>query len=298
MKEMKLSNVLKSSELAMGFDATNITESTSADIATFAAQVGILIKEKFKTSLAYELSDVQPLATPVGNVFSLSKVNTSGTSWKFAVINTAVTAVTKNADTGFTNEAWQDFQAMFGEDANDICANVLSKVSADVETDDFIEFVKNNSKTQPPLVAQTYEHVFTEIGKAIATMNQKTFRTMDAWAIVPAALAGNFLIDPNYFLSDALDTKSQFLIYKFGKTKIYTNPDSTDTNVYVGLNGQEPGTSSVIFSPYQYTISPTEDYDTGAHNLFVFNRYGITLNPLSVTGNEMLHKFALTMPFS
>jgi hypothetical protein len=299
MKELKLSNVLKNSQSAMGFDASKINESTgTSDIATFAAQVDILIKEKFKTSLAYELADVQPLATPVGNVFSLTKVNTSGNSWKFKVINTPVTAVTKYADTGFTNEAWQDLQAQFGEDANDICANVLSKVSADVETHDFLTFVKNNSKVMPALVAQSYEHVFTTIGNAIVSMNQITFRTMKAWVILPSAIAGNFIADPNYFISDALDTKSQYLIYKFGNTKFYINHDNTDQNVYVGLNGDEPGTSSIIFSPYQYTISPATNPDSGQNTLFVFNRYAITLNPLSVPGNEMLYSFALTMPFT
>jgi hypothetical protein len=299
MKELKLSKVLENSQLAMGFDVSNVNESTgTSDIANFAAQVDILIKTKYKTSLAYELSDVQNLATPVGNVFSLTKVNTSGNSWKFKVINTPVTAVTKYADTGFTNEAWQDLQSQFGEDANDICANVLSKVSASVETSDILTFVKANAKVMPALVAQTYEQVFTTIGDAIVAMNQVTFRTMKAWVLLPSSMAGNLVADPNYFLSDALDTKSQYLIYKFGNTKFYVNPDNTDQNVYVGLNGDEPGTSSVIFSPYQYTISPATNPDSGQNTLFVFNRYAITLNPLSVPGNEMLYSFALTMPFT
>jgi hypothetical protein len=299
MKELKLSNVIKNSQLAMGFDASKINESTgTSDIANFASQVDILIKTKYKTSLAYELADIQPLATPVGNVFSVHNENISGNSWKFKVINTPVTAVSKYADTGFTNEAWQDLQSQFGEDANDICANILSKVSASIETTDTLAFIKANAKAMPALVAQTYEQVFTTIGDAIIAMNQVTFRTMKAWVLLPSAIAGNLVVDPNYFLSDALDTKSQYLIYKFGNTKFYINPDNTDTNVYVGLNGDEPGTSSLIFSPYQYTISPATNPDSGQNTLFVFNRYAITLNPLSVPGNEMIYKFALTMPYS
>lgn len=298
---MKLTNVLNNSLKEMGVspeEISSINESTtSSDITSFASQVGILIKEKFKTSLPYELCDVQPLNTPTGNIFILTKENESGTKWKFVVKKATVTSESKSASTGFTQETWQDLQAMFGEDANDVCANLLSKVSGSVETSDFLTFIGTNAKSLPALVASSYEHIFTEIGKAISKINQKTFRTMEAWAIVPSAVSGNYLADPNYFLSDALDTTSQYLMYKFGKTKIYINPDATDTNVYVGVNGKEPGTSSVVFSPYQYTVSPAIDPDSGQNNLFVFNRFAITMNPLHVTDNEMLYKFAVTMPF-
>lgn len=299
---MKLSTVLSNSLKSMGVESGKIEDinesTTSADISTFASQVGALIKKKYKTSLAYEIAEVQPLNTSIGKIFALTKTNTSGNTWKFVIADTPVTAVTKKADTGFTNEAWQDINAIYGEDATDVCSNILAKVSGAIETSDVIEMCKNNSTDIGAIVAQSYEHVFTQIGNAISKMNQVSFRTMEAFAIVPSSLAGNFIVDPNYFVSDSLNTSSMYLQYKFGKTRIYVNPDTTDNNVYVGLNGTEPGTSSIIFSPYQYTISPATDPDTGITNLFVFNRYGITMNPLHTVAEPMLYKFAVTMPFA
>ncbi len=118
---------------------------------------------------------------------------------------------------------------------------------------------------------------------------------MNAWVVVPAKAAGYAFVNPNHFLSDSLDTKSQNLVYKFGRTKFYTNPDPLDTNVYIGVNSEVPGHSSLIFSPYQYTASTAVDADTGATNVFLFNRYAVTLNPLHVLNNEMIYKFALTI---
>ena len=298
---MKLTTVLENSLKGMGIESgtlDNINESTtSSDIATFASQVGEMISQKFKTSLAYEVCEVQPLKTPVGSIFILTKENQTGNKWKFVVEKTPVEAVSRTANTGFTNETWQDINAMFGADANDACANILAKVSASVETSDLMDLISDNAVDMGALTAESYEHVFTKIGEAISKINQKTFRTMEAFAIVPTKLAGNLIIDPNYFVSDSLNTSSMFLQYKFGKTKVYINPDTTDTNIYVGVNGVEPGTSSIVFSPYQYTVSPAVDPDTGVNNIFSFNRYALTVNPLHKSGDEMLYKFAVTMPF-
>ena len=300
---MKLSTVLENSIKGMGIESgslENINESTtSADIATFASQIGALIKKKYKTSLAYELCDVQPLNTPVGKVFILDKElqDEVTNKWKFTVKQTTVEAATKTANTGFTNEAWQDLNAMFGEDANDTCANVLAKVSASSETTDLLALLNDNAVSLGNIAASSYEDIHTYVGTAISKINQKTFRTMEAFALVPAKMAGQYIIDPNYFVTDSLETTSQYLQYKFAKTKIYVNPDTEDMNIYVGVNGREPGTSSVIFSPYQYTVSPAIDPDTGINYLYVFNRYGITMNPLHTEDDPMLYKFTFTLPF-
>ena len=293
---MTLDTVLKNSLTEMGVPLEQqimITESdpsvTSADISTFASQVGGLIKTKYKTSLVYDICEIQPLTTPVGSIFTLAKTNVSGTNWKFYVKRTAVETVSKPISSGFTNEVWQDFQAQFGKDANDMCASILGSVSASVETTDLMNLIKANALAYGSVLADKLEVGYGLVGECIAKMNQNTFRTMSAWVIMPASIIGNIITNPNYFLSDSLDTKSNFLMYKFGLTRYYVNPDPLDLTIYVGLNGKEPGTSSVIFSPYQYTTSIAVNQDTGNSNIFVFNRYAITVNPLHVLGDEMIY---------
>jgi len=295
----KLSKVLENSLAEMGTslqDYTAITESkdgASNSIDSFASMIGKMIEEKYKTSLAYEICDVQPLTTSTGSIFTFKKVLVSGTKYKFTVTKTPVETVSKPVNTGFTTEAWEDMKAQYGKDANDVCASIFGSISGSNETTDLMTLVKANALALPSGASTDNDEVFERIGEAIVKINQKTFHSMDAWVIAPASIAGYMLLNPNHFLSDSLDTISTHLVYKFGRTKIFINPDSTDLNCYVGVNAKDPGHSSVIFSPYQYISSTAVDVDTGNTNVFLFNRYALTVNPLHVAGNEMLYKFAV-----
>lgn len=288
--------IKKNSLKAMGVSEeklNTILESTdSGDIEGFAAQIGEMINELYKTSLAYEICDVQPLSTPTGSIFTMKKTQVSGNSYKAVVTKTPVETTNHPVDTGFTKEAWDDLASQFGKDANKVAASIFGAMSGGIESSSVIDVIKANAAALSN--AANPDEMFQRVGEAIVKINQKTFHTLNAFVICPPKVAGYILVNPNHFLSDSLDTKSQNLMYKFGRTKFYVNPDATDNNVYIGVNSEEPGHSSLVFTPYQYTSSTTTNPDTGSTNVFLFNRYAVTLNPLHTTGYEMLYKFGLT----
>ena len=77
-------------------------------------------------------------------------------------------------------------------------------------------------------------------------------------------------------------------------TDYYINPDINDDYVYVALRSRlNPACSCGIFGAYQESIRTAVAYETAEQKIFLFNRYGIVLNPAHSQNDPMIIKFKL-----
>lgn len=302
---------------------SNITEaSTSSDIATTQDFVGKFIDEKYNTSLAYQVAEVQPISSSFGSIYA-SKRNQDTNN--FEVVRKDVLTKTFTLKTGYTQEVWQDMQKLFGKRALAQCASILGGISDMDENFSIMNILLNESLTKSEVEVNIEKSgwITSQISKAVADsvieMNRYGFKTLDSFAIISPKWASAFLGTAGYVKNDAdsAGKDSTLFIGRYGRTDFYVNPFRNDRNQYsndynndyantgtpdngmdycfVGLKSKIAGESSLIFAPYQYEANSVVDPDQGETSLFLYNRYGLVTNPLHVAleGKSMLHKFIL-----
>jgi hypothetical protein len=269
----------------------------AGDIAYTDEIISSVIDQKQIDSLSYQICELFPIHGPTGAHFSTQydKVNN-----KTKLVRTEITVEDDAViDTGFTLESIQDMQSQFGKDSTDFISKAFAGLSAINENDKLISKIDtwafddtNDLVLSNPTNAETNVFELSQkVGECIIKMNSKNYRTFDAFVILPHKLAASVLSIGSYFNDDI--NKTGLYMGKSGRIKYYVNPDATSTEVYVGLNGKIPGSSSIIFSPYQHSLLTAVSPDSGNENIFNVNRYAITLNSLSTVGNEMLIKFTV-----
>lgn len=204
-------------------------------------------------------------------------------------------------NTGFTLEAIQDMQNEFGKDAIDFIGRAFSGVSASAENTKLIAKMNAIAKDKgtltlsAPANAETvFFEVAQKVSESIIEINSKHYRSMDAFVVLPLK-AASAVMGLGVYFNDSIDNEAGLFLGKIRRTKYYINPDPTSTTAYVGINGTAPGTSSLIFSPYQHALMTAVDPDTGNTNVFNVNRYAITENAMSEVDDEMLHKFTVAV---
>lgn len=256
------------------------------DQENYEKLISKIIEDKMKNSLAYKICEIQPLTSPVGVVLSSKFTN------KLVVSKTKVEAETHKVKTEITQEALDDLTAISG--GYDILTNFLRKASDKEENQSFIDFLDANAvvssniqydATAKPNAETRLFYLIEKIGDIAATINKDSYKTYTSFCILPYKLAGSILAMS--YTSNFDDEDLNLGTYK--KIKFFLNPDVTKDWVYVGLTQpDDPGSSSVIFSPYQYFAAKGTDSENGKEIVNVFNRYKITMNPLDT---QMVHKF-------
>jgi len=275
----------------------SLNESVLAgDIADTDEIVSGIIEQKQIDSLAYQICDVQPIHGPTGAIFALmyDKIN------KKSIVKKSNVTVEDSPllDTGYTLESIKDIQSQFGKNMNDFITKSFSGVSASSENDNLLTKIDTWSKddgtltlSSPGNAETTVFETSQRVAENVLKLNSKNYRTLDAYAILPQSVAASFLALSSYFTDEA--SESGLFVGKTTRIKYYVNPDPLADTVYVGLKSKIPGQSSIILSPYQYSIIKAQNADTGEMNMFTINRYAMTLSPLSETDNEMLRKFTI-----
>lgn len=269
----------------------------SSDIEQTDSIISAVIDQKFIDSLAYQICDIQPIYGPTGGQFS---VQYDRTNKKTTVIRTPVAVHDDSIeDTGFTLEAMQDMQRQYGKDIVGFISKAFAGISAFNENTYLLDLLDTASEDQTDLTLSTPSNAQTvlfeisqKIGESIMKMNSKNYRTLDTFVILPSVAAASIISLGTYFSLDA-DGGNGLYLGRQGRIKYYMNPDPESTTAYVGLHSSTPGLSSLILSPYQHTLITAIDPDSGERKIFMVNRYAMTENSLSVTGNKMLHKFEI-----
>ena len=242
-------------------------------------------------SLGREIFQVYNQTGPLAGVFALDQ-----TSGKIKLLrNDAQVFDSAPINTGISAEAAQDIQAYFGIEANQIIAHLLRGLANTQENDKTSEFLNANAQIKTPLNLSdasnariVVEEISQRVSEAVIEMNSNGFITYQAAVVIPMKYAASFMARSR----EDISADKSFYVGKTGLIKYYTDPDTTNTDtVFVILKDEDR--SGAFFSEYTDDIITAEDYDTGAENLFIFNRFAITANPKH-TINPMMQQFALT----
>jgi hypothetical protein len=253
--------------------------------------ISAIIEQKALSSLAYQISEVSPIHGPTGATFALVYQNGKVKLLRGEV----VVEMDVVEDTGFTVEAYEDLKTQFGKDVADYVGRAFASVSSVKEN---LKLMQTLTALSTPFGSLTFtdagnsESILFEtqqkVAEAVIKINDTYFRSLDAFAIVPAKAAAAVLASSNWTMGSK-DASGLFL-GNSGRTKYYLNPDKTSTKVFVGVKSDLPGNSSMILSPYQHAITTAADFETGETNLFNINRYAITQSKISDIA-PMLYSF-------
>jgi len=283
---------------------TSINEDTpgpgAPNIATTDENLSVsgMFQQTLLPSLGRQIFPVIDMYGPTAALFNLRKKDVSD---DFELVRNNVEVYpSKSIPTNITQEVVQDIKAQYGKNANTIIGKLLRGVSNQKENDNTLAFLATNSKGGPNLTLTdaansrtTMFEITQRVHELVLYMNSPTSRTYHAFCVLPYTNAASIATFKGYGGADDEDADGLF-IGTIGLTKFFLNPDATATDAYVGLlNEQEPSKSSALFSPYAEDIIEVVNFDTGNISYHIFNRYAITLSPLSVANNEMLHSFTI-----
>jgi len=267
----------------------------AADISTTDEIISVVIDEKITSSIVYKIAEVQPIHGPTAAHFSVQYDEVTN---KTSVVRTNITVEADALEqTGFTIEAAEDMYAQYGKSSIKFFGKTFAGVSAKNENTKLLLKMSTWAFADTQLTLTnignaetTMFEIAKKVGDSIVKMNSKKYRTLDSFVVLPQNVAGAVLGLSNYF-SEGVE--HELFIGRTSRISYYINPDPLSTTCFVGLNGKIPGSSAIIFSPYQHTLSTAVDPATGNENIVGFNRYAMSLNSLSTAGNEMITKFLI-----
>jgi len=278
----------------------NTTGPASPDIATTDENLSIenMYYQAALPSLGRQIFSVIKMNGPTAGLFNTrQKVGTND----FELVRANVSVYPSvSQPTGITAEAIQDIKAQYGIEANDIIGKLLRGISNTGENSNTLTFLNANSPAiqiadNITLTSNAETNLFNisqRVQEKVLLINSKGLRSYEAFAVVPYKAAASIMALGKY-VADTDNTRGLF-IAQIGQTRYYVNPDPLSTTAYVGIKDlRNPTKSSAVFSPYRANIIEAVDSLTGNTMYHIFNRYAITLSPLSVLGDEMLHKFTI-----
>jgi len=203
--------------------------------------------------------------------------------------------------TGLTLEVIQDMESMYGRDGRDVACNILRSIANDAENRQCIDFLKTNCIDEGNVTysngndsEKRFFQLTQKVHECILRANSKNIRTFEGWCVMPFQDAASISSIIEYMHgTDETDHKSLY-IGKIGYIKYYLNPVVTDENTYVGLKDDKmTGRSSAYFGNFSSDILKVIIQESGAHEFYIYNRFGLALSPVHTIDNPMLFKFKL-----
>ena len=204
--------------------------------------------------------------------------------------------------TELTVEAVRDLEAMYGEEtARKYIAKMLRRLCNNYENEKTLEFLENNAIETPSITvsdatAANSETMMFEITQRVQElalkMNSKTKRTFSAYAVIPYKYVAAIMTSFAYNTGKNTTNTDNLLVADFALMKYYVNPDYNSETAYVGLRSpDDPFCSSAFFGDYGSQLQTIKDPDTANDVIVIYNRFGLTMNPLHCENNPMLYKF-------
>lgn len=284
---MKNIEEIKIQEATASIDIAGKDENLSADQ---------MFQESNVESLARQICAVVPIHGPTGALFNIRKKPQTN---DFELIRSEVEVLTSvPVNTGISQEAIQDMKNTFGKDYSQVIGKMFRGIANGIENNALFTFLDANSKDYGSLTLSDSKNaevnlfeITQRVHEIILKMNRKSYRTYDSFAIIPAVpLAG--IMGLRGYAGASLHEQRGLFIAQLGQTKFYLNPDPDSVTGYIGCKDEEnPSQSSITFSPYQSSIIPVQNPDTGNVGNFLINRFAITKSPLDILNDEMLYKF-------
>ena len=205
--------------------------------------------------------------------------------------------------TELTVEAIHDLEAMYGENtARTYIAKMLRGLCNHYENEKTLEFLENNAIETPSISisdsanAETMMFEITQRVQELALkMNSKRKRTFNAYAVIPYKYVASIMTTFAYNTAKNTSNTESLLVADFGLMKYYLNPDYDSDTAYVGLrSAEDPFCSSAFFGDYGSQLQTIKDPDTANDVIVVYNRFGLTMNPIHSENNPLLCKFKFT----
>ena len=205
--------------------------------------------------------------------------------------------------TELTVEAIHDLEAMYGEDtARTYIAKMLRGLCNNYENEKTLEFLENNAIETPSISfsdsanAETMMFEITlRVQQLALKMNSKRKRTFNAYAVIPYKYVASIMTTFAYNTAKNTSNTESLLVADFGLMKYYLNPDYDSDTAYVGLrSAEDPFCSSAFFGDYGSQLQTIKDPDTANDVIVVYNRFGLTMNPIHSENNPLLCKFKFT----
>jgi hypothetical protein len=283
----------------------NLQEATTdADIATTdeILSVNEIYHEKALASLGRHIFPVIPINGPTAKLFNIN-TNSGGDGIDLLKSDVAV-ETSAPIHTTITDEAVQDLYSQFGKEAYNIVGTLLRGLANDAENTATITFLDANCLDGADLAlttaiianANTSVEIITQrVQELVVESNARNTRTFGAFCVLPYKYAAS-ISAISRFINDDYTNETGLYVGKIGLTDYYINPVVAADHAYVGLKDlQNPSKSAGVFSPYASTITKSLHKDSGLEAYHIFNRYAITASPLNETGNELMHKFEITV---
>ena len=203
--------------------------------------------------------------------------------------------------TGLTVEVMQDIEAMFGRNGKAIACDMLRSLANDNENKKCLDFLKANAVDNGEIEytygkdsEKRYFQLAQKVHECVLEANSKNIRTFSSWCVLPAIDAASISSVTEYVGGVDMTAHHSLYLCKIGLVKYYLNPDINDTNVYVGLKDDRlPGRSSAYFGNFKSDILKVVNQDSGQHEYYIYNRFGMSLSPLHESDNPMLFKFKI-----
>ena len=282
-----------------------LEETHNDDIETADFSFDKLIKtfeELSSNSLIREIAATVPMKYSTGKIVNIRK-QAANNSFETVEANLTVnTATSDPIQTGLSLEAVTDLKNQYGLDGYTVAANLLKGIVDAAENTAFMTFLDSNSLATPVLTlsdANSAEPSLFEltqrVQELVIKMNTPNFRTFNAFAVLPYKNAASISALSQYARGDE-ETKKQLVMSTIGQTKYYVNPDTTATTAYVGLKSDDKksmGASSVIMGTFAQEILRSTHVESFQAKVGILNRYATAVNPLSVSGAEMLMSFVV-----
>lgn len=281
--------------------AEDLTGAAHPDIATSDENLSVdqMFQQVSLPSLGRMIFPVVGMNGPTAALFNLRKK--PGTN-DFSLVRAEAEVFPSTAiKTGMTQEAVQDIYSQYGKESKEVIGRLLRGLANDQENEKTLEFLSAQSLSATPVVLSNSGNardnvmeVTQKVHTLILQANKSFTRTFHSYCVLPYALAASFLALNAFTGGGEEPADSGLFLGSIGHTDFFMNPDPAANEVFVGLSDTNPSQSAAVFSPYDSSVLPATDPDSGDLTFHIFNRFAITASPLHVPGEEMMFKFEVS----
>ena len=255
--------------------------------------LGAIDRILVKKSIAARVSDMQPSTGPLGIVLGVQRDKVQD---KLIVKRKEIVPETEKIRTEFTLEAMEDMFALYGEDIYEVLAYYLVDELSYIIDEKFIGMLSDRASVVKTLsfpavdFSKSLKVVGQTIGiaivKGLSDLPISDNRHPEGFAILSSDIAAIMALtttlgDPNQQPREE-DNSPSYLGTLAGVDYYvdYTNPNNGINSVIFGIKGNGISKGTSILSPYTREWVDVVDSSTGEKAYFLYDRTGMTINPL------------------
>lgn len=282
----------------------NINEdlgTTSADVDKGSDSKISLIETIFQNTIYEQVCDTQPTHSPTGKVYATTRPNTVGMGTKVIEFNVGE----KKIPTRFTKEWLQDYVSKFGGNAVSKLKKYIAWDIKDFMTAQFIDMLNDMAEVQPTVTLgngsfnDEFIKIIAAYNKAASKIATDTKRGYSPYIICSPKVGAAFQTAGQIKFIENEDNVNREYLGKFGRVKVFIDPNATTEYLTVGHFDNGMGGSSIIFSPYHVSDDLITDYSVDESAAYVLARYKFVRNPFDSSENGSGDSyFAKTIPIS